>query len=74
MRTRLHPWAVRHPGTCGDSLASVALFFRDNVRDASRVNRAFLKRMVVFGHLVMEGAQPEDAAGLAMREHPDPLS
>ena len=44
----------------------------DNVQSIGPANRAFLKRTVAFADLVMDGADPEDAASLACRDHPDP--
>ena len=74
VRTRLHPWAIRFPGTRGDTLNRVVTYLRDNVKTVSPINRAFTRRMVLFADLVMDGTPPEKAADYACREHPDPLT
>lgn len=72
--TRLHQWALRFPGTRGDTLNGVVTYLRDNVTTVSPINRAFMRRMVLFADLVMDGTPPEKAADNACREHPDPLT
>lgn len=72
IRTRLHPFAIRHPGTYGDTLHRTVAHFRDNAPYASRAERAFMKQMVVFADHVIGGKLPEDAAVLACEAHPDP--
>lgn len=72
VRGRLHQFAMRRPGVFGDTLSRLVSHFNDNARNIGRINRAFLKRTVVFADLVMDGANPEDAARIACRDHPDP--
>ena len=74
MRTRLHQHAIRFPGTRGDTLDRVIRYLRDNVQSVSQINRAFMKRLVVFADHVVDGIPPEEAAWLACRAHPDPIS
>lgn len=74
MRTRLHQHAIRFPGTRSNTLDYVIRYLRDNVQSVSPINRAFMKRLVVFADHVMEGIPPEEAARLACRAHPDPIS
>ena len=74
MRTRLHQHAIRFPGTRSNTLDYVIWYLRDNVQSVSPINRAFMKRLVVFADHVMEGLPPEEAARLACRAHPDPIS
>lgn len=72
VRGRLHQFAMRRPGTRGDTLDRIVTYFRDNVRNVGPINRAFLKRMVTFADLVIEGEPPAEAARIACRTHPDP--
>ncbi len=71
--TRLHPWARRLPAR-GDTLDRIVLYFQDNAHDASSIDRAFLKRLVLFADEVMNGRPLEEAVKLALDAHPDPLS
>lgn len=61
VRTQLHQWAMRHPGARGDTLHRMVSYFRDEGQDVGPINRAFLKRVVVFADLVMVGTPPEEA-------------
>ena len=72
VRGRLHQFAMRRPGVRGDTLARVVTYFSDNVQDIGPINRAFLKRVVLFADLVMDGADPDAAATIACLGHPDP--
>ena len=72
VRIRLHQWAIRRPGTRGDPLDRVETYFRDKVQTVGPINRAFLKRVVLFADLVMDGTLPEEAARVACHDHPDP--
>ena len=72
VRGRLHQFAMRRPGVRGDTLARIVSYFHDNVQDVGPINRAFLKRTVLFADLVMDGISPETAASIACRHHPDP--
>lgn len=72
--TRLHPWAQRLPGARADTLDRIVRYFHDNVQDASSIDRAFLKRLVLFVDQLMDGRLPEEAVELALDAHPDPLS
>lgn len=75
IRSRLHPLAIRDPGSHGGTLHDLALYFQNGVNNnVSRVNRAFLKRMAAFADHVMHGTPPEKAVRLAVSEYPDPKS
>ena len=73
VRGRLHQFAMRRPGVRGDTLDRIVLYFHDNVQNIGPINRAFLKRVVLFADLVMDGAAAGDAVHVACRDHPDPV-
>ena len=72
VRGQLHQFAMRRPGVLGHTLGRIVSYFSDDVQDIGPINRAFLKRTIAFADLVMDGANPQAAARIACRDHPDP--